>query len=117
MSPSNGRVGSGKRDARVGPARGIPITFVWQRRHVFEVGESRFVSSLADLAEPGAFVRYLTAACSIIGTPRLYGLDPDAYLADVPDRIADHPGNRFDALLQWHVVASPPSTARVEPIR
>ncbi|KVQ98752.1 transposase [Burkholderia ubonensis] len=38
--------------------------FVERLRHAFEAGELRFFSSLADLAEPGGFVRYLAAACS-----------------------------------------------------
>ncbi len=57
------------------------------------------------------------AMYSLIGTERLNGIDPEAYLAYVLDRIADHPANRIDELLPWHVAPSLPSTARVEPIR
>ncbi len=54
---------------------------------------------------------------ALIGTARLNGLDPEAYLAYVLDRIADHPANCIDELLSWRVAPSLPSTGRVEPIR
>ncbi len=38
-----------------------------------------------------------------IGTARLNGLDHEAYLAYVLERIADHPANRVDELLPWRV--------------
>ena len=38
---------------------------------------------------------------SIIETAKMNGLDPEAYLADLVARIADHPINRIDELLPW----------------
>ena len=38
---------------------------------------------------------------TIIETAKLNGLDPQAYLADVLDRIHDHKINRLDELLPW----------------
>ena len=44
------------------------------------------------------------AACmyTIIETAKLNGINPEAYLADILGRIADHPIHQIDALLPWH---------------
>lgn len=52
---------------------------------------------------------------SLIGSARMNGIDPEAYLHYVIDRIADHPANRIDELLPWNVAHLLPAATRAYP--
>ena len=43
------------------------------------------------------------AIYSLLGSAKLNGLDPELYLHQVLDRIADHPISKINVLLPWNV--------------
>jgi transposase len=53
------------------------------------------------------------AIYSLIGTAKLNGVDPEAYLRHVLRCIADHPINRIDELLPWNTITMEISAATV----
>lgn len=50
---------------------------------------------------------------SLIGTARLNGVEPYAYLRQVFERIAEHPINQIDALLPWRLMPEQSSIQQV----
>jgi len=52
------------------------------------------------------------AIYTLIGTAKLNDVDPQAWLADVLRRIADHPASRLDELLPWNWSANAGSIAQ-----
>ena len=46
------------------------------------------------------------AIYTLVETAKMNGLDPERYLRDVLNRIADHPINKIDALMPWRIFAA-----------
>jgi len=68
------------------------------------LGRKNFLFAGADSGGERAAAMY-----SLIGTAKLNGMDPEAYLRHVLGRIAEHPINRINDLLPWNVAADLPS--------
>jgi transposase len=51
------------------------------------------------------------AIYSLLGSAKLNGIDPEAYMTVVLRRIADHPINRIGDLLPWNLLPAPPAEA------
>ena len=79
------------------------------------VGRRNYLFAGADSGGERAAAIY-----SLIGTAKLNGIDPEAWLRHVLANIADPPVNRVDEFLPWHFpgehhVTSPPAADITRP--
>jgi hypothetical protein len=64
------------------------------------LGRKNWLFAGSDTGGERAAVMY-----TLIETAKLNGLNPEAYLRDIINRIADHPMKKLDALLPWNILA------------
>jgi hypothetical protein len=69
-----------------------------QNECVMALGRKNYLFAGSDAGGERAAALY-----SLIGSAKLNGFDPEAYLRHVLTRIADHPINRIAELLPWNV--------------
>ena len=69
----------------------------WTRRGALSLGRKSWLFANSDRGAVRAAAMY-----TLIGTAKLNDIDPQAWLADVLDRIAAIPQNRLHELLLWN---------------
>jgi transposase len=74
------------------------------------IGRKNYLFAGSDAGGERAAAMY-----SLIGSAKLNGLDPEAYLRHVLARIGDHPVNRIQELLPWHIGISGVGDSRPHP--
>ena len=67
------------------------------------VGRKNYLFAGSDAGEERAAAIY-----SLLGSAKLNGIDPEAYMTAVLRRIADHPINRIEELLPWNLFPAVP---------
>jgi transposase len=75
------------------------------------LGRKNFLFAGSDVGGERAAAIY-----SLIGTAKLNGLDPEAYLRHVLTHINEHPINKIDALLPWRVADKLLAANRSQPV-
>ena len=66
-------------------------------------GANDIVEPVGCIAGAAAWGERAAILYGLIGTARLNGLDPEAYLRYVLARVGEHPINRIEELLPWNV--------------
>ena len=86
------------------PSQGTHNNAAERALRAVALGRKNFLFLGADTGGERAEATY-----SLIGTAKLNGLDPEAYLRHILERIADHPINRIEELLPWNVDFATPT--------